>query len=594
MPLLLLLALALLFAPTATSTPTRVATATPTRQPAATPAPVASPTAHTNPTPAPVSSAPPSPAPDDERTFAQTGYRIADDAFWTYFQRRGGVQTFGYPVSNSFNLLGTRVQLFQRLIMQLRPDGGVATLNLLDAGLLPYTAINGSTFPASDPDLIGQTPSPDDPTYLASVIQFVQQNAPDSFDGHQVNFGQTFFNTVPAAMAFPDGTPDNGTTLLAGFDLEMWGLPTSRPTYDPANKDFIYLRFQRGIMHYDAGCDCTHGLLLADYLKALLLNQNVPGDLAGEARTSSLLAQWAPTLPNALARPAELAGSDLSNAFVTIDGKAPPAATQPAPTPRPTASTVATPVPSALPTSPPATPMPTATPVPLPPHGYDISFPQCSKVLPETPLFAIIGVNGGRVFELNPCLTLQANWGMHSSAPSGAKLSLYVNTGNPGPGDPHWPADGTRTPRACDGSGSVDCAYDFGWSAAAYAYSGAAQALGGSVGTLPWWLDVETANSWSEDTDANAASIQGMVDQLRSMNVSGIGIYSNPRHWAVITGADSPTSQINRPFSSLFNWTWAGAGVADMRTVCAASFTGGRVVYVQFPAEGLDGDYLCP
>ncbi|MBV9358164.1 MAG: hypothetical protein JO023_21845, partial [Chloroflexi bacterium] len=388
------------------------------------------------------------------------------------------------------------------------------------------------------------------------------------------------------------GVPDNGTTLLAGFDLELWGLPTSRPSYDPANKNFIYLRFQRGIMHYDAGCNCTHGLLLADYLKALLLNQNLPEDLAGEARTSPLLAEWAPGLPNAVARPTELVGSDLSNAFVTIDGKSPPPAPQPTPTPRAVPSTTATPAAPVTPTA--APPVPTPTPVPLPPHGYDVSFPQCSKVLPEAPLFAIIGVNAGRVFELNPCLTLQANWGMRANASGGPKLSLYVNTGNPGPGDPHWPGDGTRTPRACDGSGSVDCAYDFGWSAAAYAYSGAAQALGGNVATIPWWLDVETANSWSEDTEANAASIQGMVDQLRSMNIASIGIYSNSRHWGIITGASSPTSQVNRPFASLFNWTWAGAGVSDVRTVCSGSFTGGRVVYVQFPAEGLDGDFLCP
>ena len=42
--------------------------------------------------------------------------------------------------------------------MQLWPDGGVHTLNLLDAGLLPYTRINGSTFPAPDPAVIGATP----------------------------------------------------------------------------------------------------------------------------------------------------------------------------------------------------------------------------------------------------------------------------------------------------------------------------------------------------------------------------------------------------------------------------------------------------
>ena len=47
-------------------------------------------------------------------------------------------------------------------------------------------------------------------------------------------------------------------------------IPTSRPMHDPNNPGFIYQRFQRGIMHYDKGCGCTQGLLLADYVKALI------------------------------------------------------------------------------------------------------------------------------------------------------------------------------------------------------------------------------------------------------------------------------------------------------------------------------------
>ncbi len=337
-----------LLSPAARTSPSPVPTSSPAAPATATPAPAApgvsltvAPTpaaaAVVAATPAPASSAPTSSAPtssaptsSDPRLFPQTGFRIDQDAFWDYFQKRGGVNTFGYPVSETFTLLGTRVQMFQRLVMQLHPDGSVGTLNLLDAGLLPFTHINGSTFPAPDPAFAGQTPSPSDPNYLSMVIRFVQANAPDTFDGHPVNFSQTFFTTVPMSGAFPDGPPDNATALMAGFDLEMWGLPTSTPTYDPTNKSFIYQRFQRGIMHYDAGCNCTHGLLLADYLKALLLNQNLPGDLAADAHGSTLLAQWAPGRSNALARPGDLSGTDLTNAFVNATGSAPPAASQPA------------------------------------------------------------------------------------------------------------------------------------------------------------------------------------------------------------------------------------------------------------------------
>ncbi|MBV9582621.1 MAG: hypothetical protein JO057_28895, partial [Chloroflexi bacterium] len=505
------------------------------------------------------------------------------DAFWDYFQKRGGVNTFGYPVSQTFTLLGTRVQMFQRLVMQLHADGSVGTLNLLDAGLLPFTHINGSTFPAPDPSFASQTPPPTDPNYLSTVIRFVQANAPDSFDGHQVNFSQTFFNTVPVAGAFPDGPPDDATPLLAGFDLEMWGLPTSPPTYDPTNRNFIYQRFQRGIMHYDGGCNCTHGLLLADYLKSLLLNQNLPSDLAADARGSSLLAQWAPGMPYAMARPATLAGTDLTNAFVNVSGTVPPAASQ--------ANTQAASAPVA------SAPVPTAVPVPVInlQDGYDMSFPQCGKTLPSTFAFTILGVNGGRAFDFNPCLASLMSWALTSPPPPVStqqpRVSLYLNTDNPGPDDPggRWPAAGVSQPRACDGSASVDCAYDYGW----YAAQAALTRAGNNATSLPWWLDVETSNTWSGDVSSNSAVLQGAVALLKSSNVAAIGVYSSPRQWGQITGATTPDSPINQPFTNLYNWLARAHTADEAPTLCSHTFTGGRVKLVQYPLNGFDADYAC-
>ena len=77
--------------------------------------------------------------------------------------------------------------------------------------------------------------------------------------------------------------------MLGLLALEVWGAPTSKPAYDPANRNFIYQRFQRGIMHYDKACGCTQGLLLADYLKALLTGEGLPADLATQAASSPLL-----------------------------------------------------------------------------------------------------------------------------------------------------------------------------------------------------------------------------------------------------------------------------------------------------------------
>ncbi len=264
------------------------------------------------------------PVPNDARYFAQTGYRIAEDAFWRYFQVRGGVRSFGYPVSNEFLLYGMKVQIFQRQILQLRPDGGVQTMNLLDEGLLPYTHMNGSTFPAPDPAVISQSPRPDAPDYLPKTLEFVRAMAPDTFDGEPVNFAKTFFGSVTAKDAFPDGVPDGGDGLVPFFNLEVWGLPTSKPAHDPNNPNFIYQRFQRGIMHYDKGCGCTQGLLLADYVKALMTGQNLPADLAEQAKGSKLINQFKLGAPQTLARPGDLPGSDLTGAFrrvasITLD-----------------------------------------------------------------------------------------------------------------------------------------------------------------------------------------------------------------------------------------------------------------------------------
>src|SRR5262249_3674166 len=174
---------------------------------------------------------------------------------------------------------GCTTQFFQRLVMQqCGTQSGVGTLNLLDEGLLPYTKMNGSTFPAPDTTLKNQTPKVSDTNYATAILDFVRQNAPDTFEGEPVNFGTTFFGSISLELA---GT--NDANLIGLLDLEIWGAPTSQPARDPTNSNFIYQRFQRGIMHYDKGCGCTQGLLLADYLKAILTGQNLPADLAAQA-----------------------------------------------------------------------------------------------------------------------------------------------------------------------------------------------------------------------------------------------------------------------------------------------------------------------
>ena len=223
--------------------------------------------------------------------------------------------------------------------------------------------------------------------------------------------------------------------------------------------------------------------------------------------------------------------------------------------------------------------------------GYDISYPQCDGRYPRDPAFGIVGVNGGIVFSPNRCLASQIVW-------AGAGAQLYANTGNPGPElSTHWPT-GQSTPRACSASNpdTLDCAYDYGWNAAADSYRTAVdayvslrQAPQGATRTptaKTWWLDVETGNSW-RDHARNVAVLQGAVAYLESVDVAGVGFYSTGYQWGQITGGSEAFAR---------NPSWV-AGAQTQRTAkryCSGSgFTGGPIVLTQYIASGFDADYRC-
>ncbi|MEP6680827.1 MAG: hypothetical protein ABJB65_05050 [Chloroflexota bacterium] len=223
---------------------------------------------------------------------------------------------------------------------------------------------------------------------------------------------------------------------------------------------------------------------------------------------------------------------------------------------------------------------------------YDISYPQCDVRYPRDPAFGIVGVNGGIVFSPNRCLASQIVW-------AGAGAQLYANTANPGPQlSTHWPT-GQTTPRTCSAGDpdTRDCAYDYGWNAAADSYRTAVdayvalgQALAGATRTpaaKTWWLDVETGNSWRNDSARNVAVLQGAVAYLRSVEVAGVGFYSTGYQWGQITGG-------SQAFAVHASWV---AGAQTLRTAkrfCSGSgFTGGPIVLTQYIASGFDADYRC-
>jgi hypothetical protein len=264
--------------------PTPVATAQPTASPQATATPVPANQPATN-APAMV---------HDDRYFSQTGYRIDNDDVWNFFNQYGGIETFGYPTSRMMTFLGCPVQMFQRQIIQVCQGQGAALINMLDPEIFPYTKVNGSTFPGADTTLKNNTPQVGSPTYGVDILNFINQNVPDTAAGQPVGFLQHF----------------NATG-----GLTIWGAPISQPAPDPSNGNFIYQRFQRGIMHYIAGTG-TESILLADYLKDILMGQNVPSDLQQQSAESRYFGQYCPGNAMSLCRPNDLPGTDLTFAFV--------------------------------------------------------------------------------------------------------------------------------------------------------------------------------------------------------------------------------------------------------------------------------------
>jgi hypothetical protein len=95
----------------------------------------------------------------------------------------------------------------------------------------------------------------------------------------------------------------------------MWGLPTAPPANDPADPNVVYVRFQLGIMRYSQVDGQTQSVPVGSWFKRVLLGNDVPGDMLLDVAGSQYYAQFAPDLPLGVARPSELPGTSLTQAF---------------------------------------------------------------------------------------------------------------------------------------------------------------------------------------------------------------------------------------------------------------------------------------
>ncbi len=240
--------------------------------------------------------------------------------------------------------------------------------------------------------------------------------------------------------------------------------------------------------------------------------------------------------------------------------------------------------------------------------GYDISYPQCTGSFPTGAAFGVVAVNDGIVYSANPCLGTgdgpsELAWAEQTGHPQ-----FYANTADPGPQySSYWDLNGAwgNFPMICAGDNSTGCSYDYGWYAAADSFNDAVtaeQQLGSGAPTsaaagVPWWLDVETGNSWQSlesaySTDPTAAyandtaALQGAVDYLKSVGVSQVGFYSTGSQWSQVTGGASFADP---------NWVAGFSSARSATDGCTPSysFTGGAVSLTQYRSSGFDADHPC-
>jgi hypothetical protein len=205
--------------------------------------------------------------------------------------------------------------------------------------------------------------------------------------------------------------------------------------------------------------------------------------------------------------------------------------------------------------------------------GEDVSFPNCNETIGQSS-FGIVGVTDGLGFSQNPCLSQEA------SNFSSSNLSLYVNTGYPGK---NYGLKYQNFPMACTKSDLSCLAYNYGYNAGEYALRAANAA---NAKSATWWLDVETANSWTNQSAQNRQSLLGEFNALSQGGVLTVGVYSTTTQWNGITGT------WHNAWPSWGATTWTTRQQAA--TYCSGhEFTGGPSLLMQFVSGPLDQDYAC-
>lgn len=230
--------------------------------------------------------------------------------------------------------------------------------------------------------------------------------------------------------------------------------------------------------------------------------------------------------------------------------------------------------------------------------GYDLSYNTVAYPA-ESFGFAVMGVTGGKAFVHNPRISSEYQWTkfasktaatvyMNLNAPYGSAVVANIITPKACPPRAAGSSATSTEPTVCEG-------YNYGYNAAKDSYT---YATGAGVISSLWWLDIEEANSWSNDPSVNDATIQGAIDYLNSKNIR-VGIYSVPSMWETIAGTYIPTQTLGGLPVPIPTWFPIGVtpivGAINTCSTTSSFIPGSPVWVVQYEADttAVDQNIAC-
>lgn len=211
-------------------------------------------------------------------------------------------------------------------------------------------------------------------------------------------------------------------------------------------------------------------------------------------------------------------------------------------------------------------------------QGYDVGFN--TTLLPAAPFgFGVVGTDDGRAYTHNPNLAAQFTWAKQGTDAPALYMNLNTDVGS-------YVHGNVSSPKNCKGGDSLCKAYNYGYNAAVTSFAYAASQ---NANSNLWWLDVETANSWSSKAAVNDATVQGAIDYLNTQGII-VGVYAIPSQWQQLMGTTFVPVQV----AGTPNW-YASGYEATPQNYCSSPFIPRQSVWlVQYLLNSTtDNDYGC-